>query len=61
MFLLFGPVDGSTIDDEEIRNVVVIPVIRARAILDGHYPFWTFDLGLGMPIRCPRSSSSFTR
>src|SRR5688572_16110064 len=36
-------------DDEEYRNVVVSLVIHARALLDGHYPFWTSDLGLGMP------------
>ena len=49
VFLLFGPVGGSTMDDEEYRNVVVSLVIHARALLDGHYPFWTSDLGLGMP------------
>jgi hypothetical protein len=49
VFLLFGPVGGSTMDDEEYRNVVVSLVIHARAMLDGHYPFWTSDLGLGMP------------
>ena len=49
VFLLFGPVGGSTMDDEEYRNVVVSLIIHARALLDGHYPFWTSDLGLGMP------------
>ena len=60
VFLLFGPVGGSTMDDEEYRNVVVSLIIHARALLDGHYPFWTSDLGLGMPHPLhPRSS--FTR
>ena len=36
-------------DDEEYRNLVVSMVLHARAILDGQYPFWTSDLGLGMP------------
>ena len=49
VFLLFGPVGGSTMDDEEYRNVVISLIIHARALLDGHYPFWTSDLGLGMP------------
>lgn len=48
-FLLAGAVCGSTTDDEEYRNLVVSLIIHARAILDGTYPFWTSDMGLGMP------------
>jgi hypothetical protein len=49
LFLLLGAVGGSAMDDEEYRNLVVSLVLHARAILDGQYPFWTSDLGLGMP------------
>jgi hypothetical protein len=50
VFLLFGAVGGSTMDDEEYRNVVASMVLHARALLDGYFPFWTSDLGLGIPL-----------
>lgn len=49
VLLLFGLVGGSTTDDEEYRNLVVSLVLHARALFDGYYPFWTSELGLGMP------------
>src|SRR5262245_10776055 len=48
-FVLSGMMIGSTMDDEEYRNLIASVVLQARALLDGVFPFWTSDLGFGLP------------
>lgn len=49
LFLLAGPVLGGSVDEEEYRNAILTLVLHARALADGVYPFWTSDLGFGLP------------
>jgi hypothetical protein len=48
-FVLSGMLIGSTMDDEEYRNIIASVVLQARALLDGEFPFWTSALGFGLP------------
>jgi hypothetical protein len=48
-FVLGGMTIGSTMDDEEYRNILASVVLQARALLDGEFPFWTSALGFGLP------------
>jgi hypothetical protein len=49
LFLLSGPLLGSTPDEEEYRNAILTMVLHARALIDGTYPYWTSALGFGLP------------
>jgi hypothetical protein len=48
-FVLSGMLIGSTMDDEEYRNLVASMVLQARALFDGEFLFWTSALGFGLP------------
>jgi hypothetical protein len=36
-------------DEEDFRFTIMPTILFGRAILNGHYPFWTSDYGFGMP------------
>ena len=40
---------GSSMDEEEYRNIIASVVLQARALVDGEFPFWTSALGFGVP------------
>jgi len=40
---------GSTPDEEEFRFAVLTTWLHVRAVMQGHYDFWTPLLGLGLP------------
>jgi hypothetical protein len=48
-FVLSGMLIGSTMDEEEYRNIIASVLLQARALFDGEFPFWTSDLGFGLP------------
>ena len=48
-FVLSGMLIGSTMDEEEYRNIIASVVLQARALFDGEFPFWTSALGFGLP------------
>ena len=48
-FVLSGMIIGSTMDEEEYRNIIASVVLQARALFDGEFPFWTSALGFGLP------------
>ena len=48
-FVLSGMLIGSTMDEEEYRNLIATVVLQARALVDGEFPFWTSALGFGLP------------
>jgi hypothetical protein len=49
VLLLSGLLIGGHPDEEEYRNAISSTVLHARALLDGIYPYWTSDLGFGVP------------
>jgi hypothetical protein len=48
-FVLSGMLIGSTMDEEEYRNIIASVVLQARALFAGEFLFWTSDLGFGLP------------
>ncbi|MGE3274335.1 MAG: hypothetical protein AB7O67_04430 [Vicinamibacterales bacterium] len=49
VFLAAGFVWGSTPDEEEYRFSILTTLLHARAMADAAWPYWTSELGLGMP------------